>query len=133
MRHPGRQRWFVLGVAALSMLLGGCEIVVTTGPVELYARYDFFTVDRYVPVSVTLYGLTTSTDLGLFTLHASCVEEGYPGVATQLSGTTELYAGEVRTVTLWYDAGDPYLGYDTVWCSFDGETSSGREVIVGTY
>ncbi len=136
MRRLARHRRLALGLVTVSALLAGCEIVVTTAPVEpveLHARYDFFTVNSYGMASVTLFGLTTSQDLGWFTIDAFCMEEGYPGATTYLSGSTTLYAGEIRSVTLWYESGDPYFGYDTVWCSFDGETAGGREVIVSPY
>ena len=133
MSRLGRHRRVIPGLLSLCFLLAGCEIVVTTGPVGLYATYDTFTVDRYGTASVTLFGLTTDQNIGPFSIDASCTDGAYPGATTYLSGSTEPYAGEVRHVTLWYVWGDPYFDFEPVWCSFYGETTSGREVIIRRY
>ncbi|MEJ2291198.1 MAG: hypothetical protein P8Y05_05710 [Deinococcales bacterium] len=113
--------------------MAGCEVIITTAPEELHAHYDYFTVVRYDVASVDLYGLTTGQDLGTLIIDASCAEDDFPWSMTHLTGSTVLYAGDVRHVTLWYAAGDLYFGYAPVWCSFYGETTSGREVIIRPY
>ena len=112
------------------LVAGETRAISVTLVESLRATYSFFSVTRYENATLTITGLTTSQDVGSFTLRARCVEDGYPNLETYLAASTSLTAGQVRTVTLFLTGGFSYFTENTVRCSFAGTTSGGRDVIV---
>lgn len=95
---------------------------------ELRATYSSFELRRYETAIGWVYGVTSSQDIGSFTLTLSCVEDGYPNLTTYLRGGASLAAGEMKNLVMQYSSGFPYFTSNTIRCSFSGETSGGREV-----
>lgn len=96
---------------------------------QLHATFDYFTVTRYETARIDMYGLTSEQNVGNTTIHARCIEDGYPNLETDFEGWQVIVPTEQRRATLHLAGGFPYFTSNTVRCSFWGK-ASGRDVII---
>lgn len=96
------------------------------------ARVSFtgFSVTRYETARLSMSGVVSANYSGGLTLRASCKEDGFSNLTTNLSARTTVEQGVSRSVTLGYSSGFSYFTSNTVRCSFSGETDAGATVVV---
>ena len=92
------------------------------------ANYDYFTVTDYSTASLTLSGLSAEVPFLTKRITASCKEDGYGNLETDLRVENVSVTTEPQTIILSYSSGFSYFTGNTVRCSFKGIDEDNRTV-----
>jgi hypothetical protein len=92
--------------------------------------YESFSVTRFEEAVLILRNVANVNDIALPSVEitASCKEDGYNALETELSSVVNFSIGETKDVTLRLSDGWPYFTNNTVRCDFSGDSPAVAEV-----